>query len=522
MPFLIGIGSIMGFQKRRKPFLASIIFVLVLALWIIFAPHQLGGRVAYVILTGNSMEPGYFQGDLVVVRQIKYYQIGDVVAYQHPNIGPVFHRIVDREGEVFLLKGDNNTWIDSYKPTPEEVIGKIWLRLPKAGDIVKLVRTPTLFVIMVLGVVGFAIMNTTQPDKSSRIHKIFKRKGNKRKGFQYTERTQETIFTISIIGLISLVLAVISFSRPINLSVQDDLILLHEGNFGYSAEVRYNIYDQNTVLPGDPIFRQITEIFNVDFTYSLLSENGTDIKGTYSLVGEVRDVSGWKHTLTIQSETEFEGSGFSTAGEVDIKDVQSVINNFELRTGLKRSSYIFAVRPIISIQAEAGTLKSQDTFSPALEFILDDFLLHVNSSEIEEHLNPTQTWTIPRSKTEPNTLGLFSIDLPIFTARLISIIGLVLSLSLGGWLGWQYSQTSKGGPVSQIELLYSSLLVKVLKVPPKKSMVEVDSIEDLVKLAERHNAMIMSATRQNTHTYYLKITDTTYYFQVSEPAAKED
>ena len=36
--------------------------------WIIFAPMQFGGQVAYVIVNGNSMEPLYQPGDLVIVR----------------------------------------------------------------------------------------------------------------------------------------------------------------------------------------------------------------------------------------------------------------------------------------------------------------------------------------------------------------------------------------------------------------------------------------------------------------------
>ena len=49
--------------------LAAFLIVCVVSAWILFAPLQLGGQAAYVIVNGNSMEPGFYLGDLVIVRQ---------------------------------------------------------------------------------------------------------------------------------------------------------------------------------------------------------------------------------------------------------------------------------------------------------------------------------------------------------------------------------------------------------------------------------------------------------------------
>jgi len=44
-----------------------------------------------VIVNGNSMEPLFHKGDLVVLRTANEYIAGDIVAYNNPGIGNVFH-----------------------------------------------------------------------------------------------------------------------------------------------------------------------------------------------------------------------------------------------------------------------------------------------------------------------------------------------------------------------------------------------------------------------------------------------
>ena len=85
------------------------LLTLVLAVWVVAAPAQLGGLASYVVVTGNSMEPNLHDGDLAIVRLTDRYQPGDVVAYRHPDIGPVIHRIQTVGNDRFVFQGDNNS-----------------------------------------------------------------------------------------------------------------------------------------------------------------------------------------------------------------------------------------------------------------------------------------------------------------------------------------------------------------------------------------------------------------------------
>ncbi len=134
-------------MSRRKPRIVQLvalaaIIVATAALWALLAPAQVGGRAGYIVITGNSMEPTFYAGDLAVIRRAPSYEVGDVVAYRHPEIGIVIHRIVERRGDRFVFQGDNNDFRDGYKPTEDELIGELWFVVPSLGSFLLPLKSP--------------------------------------------------------------------------------------------------------------------------------------------------------------------------------------------------------------------------------------------------------------------------------------------------------------------------------------------------------------------------------------------
>jgi signal peptidase I len=149
-------------MEKSRSLLAIILNIILMiglaAIWIIFAPTSLGGRVSYVIVNGISMEPGYHLGDLTIMRKALTYQIGDVVTYRDAEMQAyVIHRIIGVDQGQFILKGDNNSWIDAYRPTHEEIIGKLWIYIPKLGKTFKWLRAP-LNMALTIGLLGGGLM----------------------------------------------------------------------------------------------------------------------------------------------------------------------------------------------------------------------------------------------------------------------------------------------------------------------------------------------------------------------------
>jgi signal peptidase I len=142
-----------SYRRWSQAVLTAFLLVLTMVAWIVFAPLQVGGQASYVIIRGISMEPGFHEGDLVIVHEAANYQVGDIVAYRNAELhGNVFHRIIGLNLDRFLFKGDNNSWIDSYYPTQEELIGKLWIDIPNAGKVVQWLRTPINMAIIAGGV----------------------------------------------------------------------------------------------------------------------------------------------------------------------------------------------------------------------------------------------------------------------------------------------------------------------------------------------------------------------------------
>src|SRR5215216_1078726 len=98
------------------------LFAALVAIWIAFAPTLIGGRVSYVMVNGNSMEPGFHRGDLVIIQAASIYNVGEVVIYSNAELNAfVIHRIIGIEQDHYIFKGDNNSWIDTYRPTSDEL-----------------------------------------------------------------------------------------------------------------------------------------------------------------------------------------------------------------------------------------------------------------------------------------------------------------------------------------------------------------------------------------------------------------
>src|SRR5690554_6680754 len=94
---------------------------LIVAWMFTLRPTALGGPAGYVMVSGISMQPTLYTGDLVITRKSDEYRVGDVVAFRAEG-GMVIHRIIDGDGDTgFILQGDNNEFRDQWRPTTKDI-----------------------------------------------------------------------------------------------------------------------------------------------------------------------------------------------------------------------------------------------------------------------------------------------------------------------------------------------------------------------------------------------------------------
>jgi len=115
------------------------------------------GWSSAVVISG-SMSGVIEVDDLVVARERPVYQLGDVVLYRDAEDTTICHRIVGREADGFVTKGDANNAPDLRKVPQEDIYGKVVLVLPRVGYIYHAVRTPLGLVLLMVSVVTLILL----------------------------------------------------------------------------------------------------------------------------------------------------------------------------------------------------------------------------------------------------------------------------------------------------------------------------------------------------------------------------
>jgi len=129
---------------KRHRTLLNVLQGLIILTWVVFLrPRMLGGPASYVVVSGVSMEPTLRSGALAVMLRSRDYAVGDIVAYRVGS-GYVIHRIVGEDPEGFVVQGDNKDSSDPWKPTAEDIAGKMWFQIPGGGHIIGYLRQPML------------------------------------------------------------------------------------------------------------------------------------------------------------------------------------------------------------------------------------------------------------------------------------------------------------------------------------------------------------------------------------------
>ena len=170
-------------RRLSSPSLTGFFLVLVVLAWVLFLPVQFGGSAAYVIINGESMEPLYHRGDLVIIRKEAAYGVGDVVTYFSTSLNRhVIHRIVAFHGDEFTLKGDNNDWLDDEKPTVEQIVGKAWIHIPSMGRWLAPLQTPLGLSIVVGAAALLTVLAFTPASKTRFLRRRRAQAGNQKTG----------------------------------------------------------------------------------------------------------------------------------------------------------------------------------------------------------------------------------------------------------------------------------------------------------------------------------------------------
>lgn len=168
-----GVGRLASTHPRGAPIrrflLRAVVAAVLIPLWFAFlAPRALGGPLSMIWVSGTSMEPTLFTGDLAVLHRRDGYEVGDVVAFQIPQGGTVIHRVIEAGPDGYRFQGDNRDIHDPWVLPESEILGRELVSVPQAARVMTTVGRPEVLAALAAGLVVF--WRLRRDDRRSRPH----------------------------------------------------------------------------------------------------------------------------------------------------------------------------------------------------------------------------------------------------------------------------------------------------------------------------------------------------------------
>lgn len=84
--------------------------------------------VTILRVSSNSMVPKFKKGDFIVIKKQEKYDVGDIITFEVIEENSKYyitHRIVEKNENEFITKGDANNKNDNYKVYENAIKGKV-------------------------------------------------------------------------------------------------------------------------------------------------------------------------------------------------------------------------------------------------------------------------------------------------------------------------------------------------------------------------------------------------------------
>ena len=342
---------------------------------------------------------------------------------------------------------------------------------------------------------------------------------------EYLGKSGETYFlSLGIFLIIAVIFGGIAFSKPVEKNIPQDIFYTHNGEFEYSAPAPEGVYDSTTIQSGSPVFLKLTCEIQVNYQYTVNGNALSDIHGTQSMAAVISDTTGWKRTIPLQAETVFQGNSVKSQSIFNVCQASEMVDALREKTGLQRSEFSLAIIPSTKVSGQISGIPLDDEFSPTLNFKFNDvgfWMVSSNSpgSQEADPLNPSSEGMVRNWVEAPETVAFLGLNLPVNGIRWGTSILFVVSAGLLGFLMYSTEKMSRTSQSTGIQLRYSPMIVNVQKQPPalRRGDVEVQKFEDLARLAERNNSVILHEFDQDgTHTYLVEEENTIYRLKFKE------
>jgi signal peptidase I len=475
-------------------------------------------RIGYVVTDGVSMNPVYYQGDLVFVMKADSYHVGQIAAYHGDVPGQrVLHRIIGGSGSTgFVLKGDNNESVDPLAPTTEEMIGRAVLHVPHGGVWLKPLLGPSgLGMLSFLVVSGGAAAARTRRDipRGRRKKKVKAMSSGPGGSWATAAAVLKAVERLSpvlraaagvaaVLAVLALTLGILGWMKPLVETQAGATVPEQSIAYSYSATVpRSAAYDGTTVTSPDPIFRKLTDRINLSARYE-------GPAGSFKLTAVLTNGTGWHTTSTLVKETPFTSQSFDATIPLEFAALVTRADQASQAIGAPAGGQV-----TVALNAQVTSAGLPDLNAP-LQLAVTPLQMALSGGtklKTEAGSSASSGVMVPRQVT------IFGGSLMTASqARSYAILALLGAVAIAVVVLIAGLRRLPLRTRAEIERRYPQLLVQVepMASPPGKPVVNVDNFPALVRLSEKYGQMILTWRRPEADDFVVRDDGITYRYRV--------
>ena len=290
----------------------------------------------------------------------------------------------------------------------------------------------------------------------------------------------------------------------------------HMGKYDYIAQLKPNIIygNKTTLTPNEgTLYTAIVKQINLTFTY-VFNCNPKPEKTTinHQITIQVESPGRWTKKLSdAETQETFElCNSLNFSMQINCTKIRELVDSIDKETGTRSSTYSIQIKPEIHVTANVATRTINEIFTPGLTIAFKSEAEKGNYIDIE-NLNQIK----PGAITETRRVFLPWVQTQR-TATYMATALITIALIISAFLCIRYKPPVP--PEKMIEKLtapYKELIAETTQKPPEtETTIEVETIEDLVKIAEILAKPILHVSFNKTNLFYVLDMDIKYQFKV--------